>query len=620
MVKTYLKTVRRMFKKHLIRLLSLIGIVLISTGFISGIGSPTDMIKDSIENYYKSQNVSDFVVKSKTGSFTDEQILAVKNHCGEGNVEEGMSVDIQTEERRSLRLYFLNLENMKINKFELVEGERITVDDVNCVYAEEKDNVIKGHFVGEKVEIDIASALNLTIEKINVTIKGIVRSPLTFAKDGEPSYNNPEDTEIPDNISEINKLDLLENILYCPIDLCPTIIPKGDLYIKAENQDLFNSFSYGYEKYVEREKVELVKLLGDDIRIITLYDNYSFKSIIASANKVRGIGNILMVIFIAVTLLVVLSSMMRLMDEERSQIACLKTLGYGSTSVVLRYVFFALVALAIGGGVGFFVGYGVSWLICFVFGYGHVMPPISVVVNPSYYFISLGVIVAATLIAVFSVGMRLANNAPADLLRPKTPKKGKRILLERIPFIWKRLSFKYKSSLRNVFRYKTRFFMMLISVAVSTGLVFAGLALLDMCVFGDFGSPAIVGIAVVVVAFAGLLTAVVINTLTTINISEREREIATLMVLGYHDGEICGYIYREICISAFFGILLGYPVGIGLATLVFKTIGFGAVGDVSWFIWILIPFIVFGFTLLVTLMLRPKIVKTKMNESLKAVE
>ena len=620
MVKTYLKTVRRMFKKHLIRLLSLIGIVLISTGFISGIGSPTDMIKDSIENYYKKQNVSDFIVKSKTGRFTDEQVSAVKKHYGEGNVEEGMSVDIQTEEKRSLRLYFLDLENTKINEFELVEGERITVDDVNCVYAEEKDNVIKGYSVGEKVEIDIASALNYPTEyKINVTIKGIVRSPLTFGKDGEPSYNNPEDTEIPDNLSDINKLDLLENILYCPTDIC-AIMPKGDLYIKAENRDLFNSFSYGYEKYVEKEKAELMKLLGEGIRIITLYDNYSFKSIIATANKVREIGNILMVIFIAVTLLVVLSSMMRLMDEERSQIACLKTIGYGSASIVLRYVFFALVALAVGGGVGFFVGYGVSWLICVVFGYGHVMPPISVVVNPSYYFISLGVIIAVTLIAVFSVGMRLANNAPADLLRPKPPKKGKRILLERIPFIWKRLSFKYKSSMRNVFRYKTRFFMMLVSVAVSTGLVFAGLALLDMCLFGDFGSPAIIGIAVVVVAFAGLLTAVVINTLTTINISEREREIATLMVLGYHDGEICGYIYREIYISAFFGILLGYPVGVGLATLVFKTIGFGAVGDVSWFMWLPIPFIVFGFTLLVTLMLRPKIVKTKMNESLKAVE
>ena len=620
MVKTYLKTVRRMFKKHLIRLLSLCGIVLISVGFISGIGSPTDMIKDSIENYYTKQNVSDFIVKSKTGRFTDEQISVVKNHYGDGNVEEGMSIDIQMEKKRSLRLYFLDLENTKINTFELVEGERITVDDVNCVYAEEKDNIIKGYSIGQQVEIDIASALNLPREyKINVTIKGIVRSPLTFGKDGEPSYNNPEDTEIPDNMSDINKLDLLQNILYCPRDIC-TIMPKGDLYIKGKNRDLFKSFSYTYEKYVEKEKNELTRLLGEDIRIITLYDNYSFKSIIASTNKVRGIGNILMVIFIGVTLLVVLSSMMRLMDEERSQIACLKTLGYSSKSIVLRYVFFALVALAVGGGVGFFVGYGVSWLICFVFGYSYFMPPISVVVNPSYYFISLGVIIAATLIVVFSVGMRLANNAPADLLRPKPPKKGKRILLERIPFIWKRLSFKYKSSMRNVFRYKTRFLMMLISVAVSTGLIFAGLALLDMCLFGNFGSPAIIGIAIVVVAFAGFLTMVVINTLTTINISEREREIATLMVLGYHDMEICGYIYREIYISTFFGILLGYPVGIGLATLVFKTIGFGTVGNVSWFMWLLIPFIVFGFTLLVTLMLRPKIVKTKMNESLKAVE
>lgn len=614
MVKTYLKTVRRMFKKHLIRLLSLIGIVLISIGFISGIGSPTDMIKDSIENYYAKQNVSDFIVKSKTGGFTDEQISAVKNRYGENNVETGMSLDIRTGEKRSLRLYFLDLENTVINKLELIEGERITIDDENCVYAEAKDNVIKGYSVGDKVEIELTSEY-----KINVTIKGIVRSPLTFGKDGEPSYNNPEDIEIPDNLSDINKLDLLENILYCPTDV-GKIMPKGDLYIKSGNRELFQSFSSGYEKYIDEEKTELTKLLGEDIRIITLYDNYSFKSIIASADKVRGIGNILMVIFIVVTLLVVLSSMMRLMEEERSQIACLKTLGYGSISIVLRYVFFALVALAVGGCIGFFVGHGVSWLICIVFGYGHVMPPISVVVNPSYYFISLGAIIAVTLIAVFSIGMRLANNNPADLLRPKPPKKGGRILLERIPFIWKRLSFKYKSSMRNVFRYKTRFFMMLVSVAVSTGLVFAGLALLDMCLFGDFGSPAIIGIAVVIVAFAGLLTAVVINTLTTINISEREREIATLMVLGYHDGEICGYIYREIYISTFFGILLGYPVGIGLATLVFKTIGFGTVENVSWFMWLLIPVIVFVFTLIVTLMLRSKIVKTKMNESLKSVE
>ena len=620
MVKTYFKTVRRMFRHQLIRLLSLIGVILISIGFISGIGSPTDMIQDSIENYYRDRNVSDFIVKSKSGNFTDDQISAVRAHYGANNVNTGLSVDMQTSEKRSLRLYFLDFDAWDINVPELVDGEKVTGDESNCVYAEISDNVIKGYAVGENVEIDLGKALNLPMEyQLSVTVKGIVKSPLTFGKDGEPSYNNPEDTEVPDNMVKLGKLDLLENVLYCPSSLLPVQV-NGDLYITAEDRGLFASFSDGYKAYVEKEKSQLAALLGDDIEIITLYDNYSFKSVLSSADKVRGIGNILMMIFIAVSLLVVLSSMMRLMEEERAQIACLKTLGYSSFSIVARYLLFALVALLAGGGGGFFVGYGVSRLMCYVFGYGYDMPPISVVVNPSYYFLSVGVVAAITLMAIFILGMRMTGDTPANLLRPKPPKKGKRVFLENIPFLWNRLAFKYKSSLRNVLRYKMRFFMMLVSVAVSAGLVFAGLALLDMCLFDDFGSPSIIGIAVVVVVFAGLLTAVVINTLTTINISERNREIATLMVLGYLDSEICGYIYREIYISTSIGILFGYPVGIGLATLIFKTIGFGTVGDISWFMWLLVPVVVFGFTLLVSLILRPKIVKTKMNESLKAVE
>ena len=619
-MKTYFKTVRRMFRHQLIRLLSLIGVILISIGFISGIGSPTDMIQDSIENYYRDRNVSDFIVKSKSGNFTDDQISAVRAHYGANNVNTGLSVDMQTSEKRSLRLYFLDFDAWDINVPELVDGEKVTGDESNCVYAEVSDNVIKGYAVGENVEIDLGKALNLPMEyQLSVTVKGIVKSPLTFGKDGEPSYNNPEDTEVPDNMVKLGKLDLLENVLYCPSSLLPVQV-NGDLYITAGDRGLFASFSDGYKAYVEKEKSQLTALLGDDIEIITLYDNYSFKSVLSSADKVRGIGNILMMIFIAVSLLVVLSSMMRLMEEERAQIACLKTLGYSSFSIVARYLLFAVVALLAGGGGGFFVGYGVSRLMCYVFDYSYDMPPISVVVNPSYYFLSVGVVAAITLMAIFILGMRMTGDTPANLLRPKPPKKGKRVFLENIPVLWNRLAFKYKSSLRNVLRYKMRFFMMLVSVAVSAGLVFAGLALLDMCLFDDFGSPAIIGIAVVVVVFAGLLTAVVINTLTTINISERNREIATLMVLGYLDGEICGYIYREIYISTSIGILFGYPVGIGLATLIFKTIGFGTVGDVSWFMWLLVPVVVFGFTLLVSLILRPKIVKTKMNESLKAVE
>ena len=620
MVKTYCKTIKRMLHQHFIRLCSLIGVILISIGFISGIGSPTDMIHDSIENYYKNQNVSDFIIKSKTGSFTDEQISITKLRYGEKNVHTGLSLDIQTDVKRSMRLYFLDFDEWSINAPELVDGTKVTDYNGNYVYAECSDNVIKGYQIGEKVEIDLKKALSLPIEcKISVTVQGIVKSPLTFGKDGEPSYNNPDNTETPDNMVKLSKLDLLDNILYLPFSLLPVQV-NGDLYITLQDRNLFKSFSNDYKEYVEKEKVELTTLLGNDIKILTLYDNYSFKSILSSADKVRGIGNILMLIFIAVSLLVVLSSMMRLMEEERAQIACLKTIGYFPSMIVIKYILFALVALVVGCGVGFFVGYGVSWLMCYVFSYGYDMPPISIVVKPIYYFLSIGVISIITLVAIFILGMHMTDDSPANLLRQKPPKKGKRVILENIPFIWNKLSFKYKSSLRNVLRYKMRFFMMLVSVAVSTGLVFAGLALLDMCLFDDFGSPSIIGISIVVVVFAGLLTAVVINTLTTINISERNREIATLMVLGYLDSEVCGYIYREIYISTLIGILFGYPTGIGLATLIFKTIGFGTVSGVSWFMWLFTPLIVFGFTIIVTLLLRPKIIKTKMNESLKAID
>lgn len=620
-MKTYRKTIGRMLKAHAARLISLLAIVIIAVGFVSGIGSSSDMINNSVTNYYKAQKVSDLILKSKTGSFTDEQIKRIKEIYGDDNTQIGMSLDIATDEKRSLRLCFVDFDNWKINTPTLCEGSLIeSGDDCSYAYAEQADNVIKGFAVGDEVNIDLGEALNLPFSiPLKVKIKGIVMSPLTFAKEGEPSYNNSKDSVVPDNIADIYKMDLLENVLYVSSDISP-MIPMGDIYVNFSDRNIFNALSDEYRSYVDEQKSVIFEALGDEIEILTLFDNYSFKSIISSASKVRAIGNIMMVIFLAVTVLVVLSSMTRLMDEERSQIACLKTLGYTSYSVVMRYIIFALVPLIIGGALGYFVGYGLSWLICSVFNYSYVMPPISIVVNPAYFFLSAFVIIGITVFAILFSGLKIANDTPANLLRPKPPKSGKKVFLEKIPFIWKRLSFKYKSSLRNVLRYKGRFFMMLVSVAVSSGLVFAGLALLDMCLFSDFGSASIIGISVVVVIFAGLLTAVVINTLTTINISERNREIATLMVLGYHDNEVCGYIYREIYINTFIGILFGYPVGAGLAALIFSTMGFGTLGGVSWFMWLIAPFVVIAFTAVVTLILRRKIVKTDMNASLKAIE
>ena len=259
-------------------------------------------------------------------------------------------------------------------------------------------------------------------------------------------------------------------------------------------------------------------------------------------------------------------------------------------------------------------------LIYFVFNYSFCMPPISAGVVVVFYIIAFAVIVAGSLLATAIAGIKMTNERPADLLRPKPPKAGKKVLLEKIPFIWNKLPFRSKSTVRNVLRYKSRFIMTVVAVALSASLVLAGLGLLDLCLFHDFGSPAIMGIAAVVVAFAGLLTAVVIYTLTNINISERNREIATLMVLGYHDSEVSGYIYREIFINSLIGIVFGYPASLFLLWLVFSTMGLGSIGGVTWFWWLIMPFVVLAFTGLIMLVLRRKIVKIDMNQSLKALE
>ena len=598
------------FGKHIARLLSLIVMVLISVGFVAGIGSAQDKIDYSLTGYYKSRNVSDYIIKSNKGAFTQDEISAVSRLFPAAEINTGMSVDIPLGEKRSLRVYFLDFENWTVNVPELIKGEKPS--SAAHAYAERADDVIKGYSVGDNAEIDL-SAVGLPV-KFNVTVSGIVQSPLTFSKNGEPSYNN-EMTSVPETTSGTKDMNCLENILYVSKDLLPAV---GDIYVAVENRNVFKAFSGAYDRMTETDVKRIEEVA--DASVITLDKNYSFKSLSAYGEKVAGIGYVLMIAFLFVTALVTLSTMTRLLEEERPQIACLKTLGYSSFGIISKYVLFALVATGVGGGGGYFVGLGIAYFIYSIFGYSFNMPPVSGNIAIVFYIIVFSLIVAATVAATVISGFKLTGEHPANLLRPKPPRAGKKVFLERIPLLWNRLSFKYKSTMRNVFRYKSRFIMTVFAVAFSTALVLTGLAVLDLCLFSSFGSPEIMGIAILIVVFAGLLTGTVIYTLTNINISERNREIATLMVLGYHNREVTGYIYREIYINSGIGIIFGYPVSLLFIWFVFSVIGQGTLAGISWFVWLIAPLFVLLFTFFVTLTLIRKIIKIDMNESLKAIE
>ncbi len=658
-MKTYLKTLARAFTRHVTRFLSIIFIVVVAVGFISGIGTSADKIRYSLTDYYKAQNVSDLILRTKDeNGFKSEDITKLEEAYGKNNVNTGVQIDADIEiggEVQTVRLYFLNEfgDDWTVNVPDIKEGEK--PENEMQALCENSDNKIKGFSIGtdiclnfEKILIDLAdedsketvkNQLNLVkklgveLEK-NISVEGIVQSPLTFANDGEPNDRNPEDIEVPDNITDANLLQTLDNVLYLSSEAIPKLpsflggkglIPTNAVYLSFSDKNKFSAFDKNYSAYLEEQTAAVCGMLNlaqgqETVKILTLNENYSFVSLIAYADKVMNIGFVLMVAFLFVTALVALSNMTRLLEEERGQIACLRTLGYSAFRIIFKYILFAMLATGIGGVASYFVGLGLAYLICYVFNYSFTMPPISSQVALPFFLIVFFVIVAATLIATLAAGLKMSKETPANLLRPKPPKAGKKVFLERIPFIWNRLSFKYKSTMRNVLRYMNRFIMTVVSVAVSTALVLAGLALLDVCLFGGIDSPSVMGIAIVVIVFAGLLTAVVIYTLTNINISERNRELATLKVLGYQDKEVAGYIYREVYIDTAVGILFGYPLSLGIMKILFGIMAVGSITSVKWFWWLAAPFLVLFFTFLVTMILTRKIVKIDMNESLKAIE
>lgn len=653
-MKTYLKTVRRMFKKNISRFISIIFIVLIGVSLTSGVGSSTGKIKDSANDFSLTRNVSDIIVKAKTEEgFSEAQITALKDEYGEENVNFGMSFDAyitMNGEKRLTRFYFSDdITARTVNKFVESDEEALAVpeDDI-AVFAEKADDKIKGYTRGDKITVDYKdvflqladqndrviedwqmSFIN-TLQPVTLTVTKIVEDPLVFAKGGEPSFLNGEDMKIPDTIVPTD-LICVDDILYLPYSAMPLMQAKTDIYVSLANKRTDRIFSGSYDKIVAEEKEKIIGMLAaadektnaeieKNVAFLTLAENYSFKSLYSYADKISGLSIVLMAAFACITALVVLSNVTRLIDEERAQTACLISLGYSAAGIILKYVLFVLTATAVGGFAAYFVGVGLCSFIYLVFDYSFVMPPESAVFGVTFFIITLAIIVFAAVAATIRAGLKTAGETPADLLKPKSPASGRKVIIEKIPFIWNRLSFKYKSTARNVLRYRNRFIMTVVAVAGSMGLVMAGLALLDMCLFGDFGNASIAWLAVVIVVFAALLTLTAIYTITNISISERTREIATLMVLGYYDGEVSGYIYREIYIDAVVGIIFGYGVGAVLMSIIFAIMGFGSLGGVSWYVWLVSPVAVLFFTFLVTLILRKRIISIDMNASLKALE
>lgn len=245
---------------------------------------------------------------------------------------------------------------------------------------------------------------------------------------------------------------------------------------KQEAQDKLNEA----QAKIDDAKEDIKKIEKCKWYIQDRLDNAGYNNIFDAIKTMSNIAKLFPVIFYIVAVLISLTSMTRMIEEERIEIGTLKALGYTNMQIISKYILYSLLACIVGGILGMTVGlYLLPTIVWELYSMIYNMPAFYCTYR--FNIGILGIIISFICIggATIFVARSELKQMPSVLMRPKPPKKGKKILLEKIPFIWKKFNFSHKVTARNIFRYKKRAIMTIIGIAGCTGLMLTGFGIRD---------------------------------------------------------------------------------------------------------------------------------------------
>ena len=478
-----LKHIFMKIKDNYKRFLSLICMAFLGVGFYAGIQSSSpDMLK-TLDNFYDENNVYDISVISNVGLTEDDllKLSKIKNVELAINIQEKDSY-LEIEENNyvvKLIEYNSQMNNVHIKEGRLPKNNNeVSVDNALL----ENNNLKLGD--------------NITIDGKKYSIVGNVISPLYFS------------AERPNSNLGSGKVDYYIYVYNGSLDL----EAYSNIYITVKGAKKYLTNSYSYKKLINNVKkdIDLIKDKQQDIRYDELYsdiietsemygisideskfikpkwyiydrlDNTSYKELINASDNLKKIGNIFPIIFFAISVLVSLISMMRMIEEDRVENGTLKSLGYNSFHITLKYVIYSLLATTIGSSVGAIFGsYMIPNVIWNIYKKIFFIPKFIYLLKSDYNALGLWICILCICGTSVIVCIKNLREVPANLMRPKAPKSGKKILLERINFIWKKLKFSDKITIRNIFRYKSRVITTILGIAGCTSLILAGFGLKD---------------------------------------------------------------------------------------------------------------------------------------------
>lgn len=441
------------------RFISILIIVLLGVGFFAGIRAVAPDMKNTLDNYYEKTNMYDIFITSNYGIREEVEKKLEEKY----NVETGYSFDAITTKKEdyATKIISYNKED-KINTPKLIKGKMPEKVDEVVV-----DNDFRSEIkIGDKITIDSNLINNKT-----VTVTGYVESPLYISTERD-STNLLSGTI--DYYLYMNETNIISPV-------------KTTAYINLAAEE--SRFSKKYEDTVKKAKTDIRKTLqeekvtGEEWYVLDIDSNAGFYQYEQDTERIDNVAKVFPLVFFIVAVLICLTTMTRMVEEERSQIGTLKSLGYKDSAIMFKYILYATLATIIGSIIGVVIGYRLLPELCFeMYKNMYRLGDIKLSYYASLTFQGMIIALLCTLGATIYTCRKTLKESPANLLRPVAPAAGKRVLLERIPIIWNHLSFSHKVTVRNVFRYKKRFLMTIIGIAGCTGLILAGFGLKDCIV------------------------------------------------------------------------------------------------------------------------------------------
>lgn len=459
MNKTYIKDIVRTIRKSKKRFLALVVITMLGVTVLSGIYATCQNMYHSSDQFYDRQELFDIELIAVNG-FQDKDVQTLKDIKSIDKVNGGYSEIVQSEVNHSIKK---------------VEVSMYREGDLNTPY------VMEGRLPTKEDEIMVSeSYLEASNKQLNDYVDMETLAPYTGLK--RLKYRIVAKVLDPRDIN--NKVmafrsSASSDYTFFVGEEAMDVKAYNVIYMSVEGAKAYNCYGDTYTNKIEAVKKQIQEIPAfKDVYIQDRSVLSSYTSLQSDMGSIEAIGRVFPLLFLVVAILIGLTTMTRMVEEERLLIGTYKALGLRNRAIYMKYMGYAFLACLLGGILGDVLGFViVPMILTTILKVLYILPEVSLGFDFLYGIGGILLFIGVMMIAVFATCHQVLKEMPATLMRPKAPKAGSRILLERIPFIWGKLKFLNKVTLRNLFRYKKRMFMSVLGVMGCTALVLIAFAI-----------------------------------------------------------------------------------------------------------------------------------------------